>query len=67
MCGPHDSAQCGCTVGMPIHSVFKRTPNPAVLQIENADFYIRKKDVSKASAGLAEAKTALDTVLSKLV
>lgn len=37
-----------------------------VAQIENADFYIRKKDVSKASAGLAEAKTALDTVLSKL-
>ena len=52
---------------MPVHSVSKQTPNTAVSQIENADFYIRKKDVSKASAGLAEAKTALDTVLSKLV
>lgn len=36
-------------------------------KIENADFYIRKKDVSKASAGLAEAKSALDTVLSAVV
>ena len=37
------------------------------LQIEETDYFIRKKDVSKASASLSEAKSALDTVLSAVV
>ena len=35
-----------------------------VVQVEEFDYFIRKKDQGKAATGLAEAKTALDKVLS---
>ena len=39
--------------------------NPfCAVQVEEFDYFIRKKDQGKAETGLAEAKTALDKVLS---
>lgn len=35
-----------------------------IVQVEEFDYFIRKKDQGKAETGLAEAKTALDKVLS---
>ena len=35
-----------------------------LVQVEEFDYFIRKKDQGKAETGLAEAKTALDKVLS---
>lgn len=34
------------------------------VQVEEFDYFIRKKDQGKAENGLAEAKSALDKVLS---
>ncbi len=38
----------------------------AVLQVEEFDYFIRKKDQSKAAPQLAEVKSALDAVRGAL-
>ena len=57
-------ASCGAHPRKPAGEYEPTEAPVCCVQVEEFDYFIRKKDQAKAETGLAEAKTALDKVLS---